>query len=293
METIKLDIDSLRDMAILYATKYGLNLVLAILIFFVGKWLAARLTMLVKAMMKKAKIDPTLIGFAGHVINAALLVFVVIAALSQLGIETTSMAAALAAAGLAVGLALQGSLSNLAAGVMIILFRPFKVGDYVNAAGTEGQVEEISIFTTNFTTPDNKHVIVPNNEITSGIITNFTMRKQRRIDMVIGVSYSDDLAQTRKVIAKVLTSDPRVLKNPEYVIGVAELADSSVNFVVRPWVKTEDYWPARFDLLENIKVALDKAGITIPFPQRDLHIIDGGFTKDDKPKKSKPSTKAA
>lgn len=280
---MELDINSIGDLVMLY----GMKVVFALLIFVVGKWAARRITNFSKSMMRRAHVDDTLIGFAGHVIYAGLLIFVVIAALSKLGIETTSLAAALAAAGLAVGLALQGSLSNLAAGVMIILFRPFKVGDYVEAGGTAGKVEEISIFTTSFNTPDNKHVIVPNNEITAGIITNYSAKKERRIDLVIGVGYGDDLAKTKKVLMKVVESEKRVLKNPEPVVAVAELADSSVNFVVRPWVKTDEYWDVRFDLMQAIKTTLDKEGISIPFPQRDVHIIEA----DQEPKKQVKSAK--
>lgn len=253
-------------------TLYGLRLVYAVAIFFVGKWIAHRIAKIARAMMKRARIEETLVSFAEHVIYAALLVFVVIAALSQLGIETTSMAAALAAAGLAVGLALQGSLSNLAAGVMIILFRPFKVGDYVEAGGTGGTVEDISIFTTSFKTPDNKHVIVPNNEITAKIITNYSAKKERRIDLVISVSYGDDLAKVKKILTRIVDAHEKVLEKPEPVVAVLELAASSVDFAVRPWVKTIDYWDVRFDLLETIKNTFDKEGITLPFPQYDLNV---------------------
>lgn len=255
-------------------TLYGLRVLYAVLIFFVGKWVAGKVSRLICSMMKRARVDETLISFAKHVIYAALLVFVVIAALSQLGIETTSLAAALAAAGLAVGLALQGSLSNLAAGVMIILFRPFRVGDYVEAGGTGGTVEDISIFTTSFKTPDNKHVIVPNNEITAKIITNYSAKSERRLDMVIGVSYNDDLLKVKNILTKILEEEPLVLKEPKAVVAVLALADSSVNFAVRPWVKTVDYWDAHFALHEKIKTTLDAEGISIPFPQREIHVYE-------------------
>ncbi|MDB2682792.1 mechanosensitive ion channel [Alphaproteobacteria bacterium] len=285
-----LDLAAIQKMALVLATEYGINILMALATFFIGKWVAKRIVTILEKLMLKSKLDVTLVKFADDVIYALLLIIIVIAALNQLGVDTTHLAAMLAAAGLAIGLALQGSLSNLAAGVMIILFRPFKVNDYVQAGGTEGKVEEISIFTTNFVTPDNKQVIVPNNEITAGVITNFTTKKQRRVDLVIGVSYDDDLAQTRKVIAKVITAESRILKDPETRIAVSNLGESSVDFVVRPWVKTDDYWDVKFDLIENIKVALDKAGITIPYPQRDLHIIEGTAPASEKPKKSEKKT---
>lgn len=285
---MQFDIDSIGQLIMVY----GLKIVIAVAIFMVGKFLVKKITGVLKTLMRKSKIEETLVGFFGHIINAALLAFVVIAALNQLGIETTSIAAVLAAAGLAVGLALQGSLSNLAAGVMIILFRPFKVGDYIEAGGTEGSVEEISIFTTNFVTTDNKHVIVPNNEITSGIITNFSAKKQRRIDLTIGVGYGDDLKKAKTVLSKILEKDDRVLAKPAPSVVVAELGDSSVNFYVRPWVKTTQYWDTRFALIEAIKLGLDKEGISIPFPQRDLHIIEGNPAPIAKktPAKSKIAT---
>lgn len=284
---MEIDIDTIREIALLWSG----NIFFAILIFFIGKWAAKRISRVCKTIMRKSRMDETLIGFFGHVINAAVLGFVIIAALNKLGIETTSLAAVVAAAGLAIGLSLQGSLSNLAAGIMIIIFRPFRVGDYVEAGGTNGLVEEISIFTTNFTTPDNKHVIVPNNEITSGVITNYSAKPVRRIDLVIGVSYDDDLKKTREIIKQVIESDNTILEEPAVQIAVSELAESSVNFVVRPWVKTENYWSTRFDLIENIKIALDNAGITIPYPQRDLHIIDGDKVQKNTDKTSQSKNK--
>lgn len=257
-----------------YISLYGVKIVAALAIFFVGKWVAKRLVGFLKKLMLKGNIDPTLVGFAGNIMFALAMTVIVIASLSQLGVETTSLAAILAAAGLAIGLALQGSLSNLAAGVMIILFRPFKNGDYIEAGGTSGVVEEISIFTTMMKTPDNKQVIVPNAQITDGNIINYSAKPTRRIDLVIGVSYSDDLKKVKKSLEKILEKEDRVLKDPEYTIAVAELGDSSVNFVVRPWVKSEEYWPTRFALIETIKTTFDKEGISIPFPQRDVHVID-------------------
>jgi len=270
-----LDTEALVQNTTEFVSLYGLKVLAAIAIFIIGKWVAKKLVNVAKKLMLKAKIDETLVSFMGNILFGLTLAFVVIAALSQLGVETTSLAAIIAAAGLAVGLALQGSLSNLAAGVMIILFRPFKIGDFVEAGGTAGTIEEISIFTTIFRTPDNKQVIVPNNAITDGIITNVSAKPERRVDLVIGVGYDDDLSKVKSVLKKVVSADKRVLKDKDITIAVSELADSSVNLVVRPWVKTEDYWGVYFDLTETIKTTFDKEGISIPYPQRDLHIVSG------------------
>lgn len=271
-------------------TFYGLKLILAFVIFFVGKWVAHRAVNIVKSLMTKAKVDATLVTFTGNMLFGAAMAFVVIAVLNQVGVETTSLAAVIAAAGLAVGLALQGSLSNFAAGIMIIMFRPFQNGDYVEVNGVEGKVESISLFTTNLATTDNKQVIVPNGSITDGVIVNYSKKPKRRIDLVIGVGYDDDLAKTQKVLADVLSKEKRVLDKPEPQIAVCELADSSVNFVVRPWVKTAEYWDVRFALLQAIKVRLDKEGISIPFPQRDVHVFNEAPAA---PVKKAPAKKAA
>ncbi|MGB1077300.1 MAG: mechanosensitive ion channel family protein [Bdellovibrionales bacterium] len=263
------------EMLMTYATEYGFKVLFAILIFVIGKRVAKICVSVAKKMMVRAKVDETLSIFIGNILYGLAMAFVAIAALSKLGVDTTSLAAILAAAGLAIGLALQGSLSNFASGVLIILFRPFKIGDVVNVSGVIGKVEAISIFTTELSTADNQLVIIPNGNITSDNITNITAKPTRRIDLVIGVGYDDDLKKVKKVLTKIVEGNELVLKDPEPTIAVLELADSSVNFVVRPWVKTEDYWPVRFDLMETIKTTLDKEGITIPYPQRDLHIIDG------------------
>ena len=258
---------------------YGMKVLLAVAIFIIGKWLAKKAVAVVKHMMEKAKVDKTLVSFSGNVLYGLILAFIVIAALSQLGIETTSLAAIMAAAGLAVGMALKDSLGSLAAGVMIILFRPFKIGDFIEAGGTMGVVEDITIFTTMMKTGDNKAVIVPNANITGGNITNYSAKDTRRIDLVVGVSYGDDLSKVKKVLNKIVSSEERILKDPEPVIAVSELADSSVNLVVRPWVKSGDYWPVYFALQETIKTTFDKEGISIPFPQQDLHIVSGDAKK--------------
>lgn len=255
-------------------TTFGLKVVAAIAILIIGRWIARGLTSLTRRAMEKGKVDTMLARFIGNLVYAALLTFVVLAAINQLGVQTTSFIAIIGAAGLAIGLALQGSLANLAAGVLIILFRPYKVGDYVEGGGVAGTVEEVQIFTTVLKTPDNKTVIVPNGQVMGGTITNFSARAERRIDLVVGVGYDADLDKTRQVLVDLLNGDPRILPEPAAVIGVVELAESSVNFVVRPWVKTADYWAVYFDLNERIKKRFDGEGITIPFPQRDVHLYE-------------------
>lgn len=257
-----------------FATFYGLKIIAAILIFIIGRWLAKMIKNLIVKVMKKGEVDATLTSFVGHLTYVALLTLVVIAALNQIGVQTTSFVAIIGAAGLAVGLALQGSLSNFAAGVLMILFRPFKVGDYIEAGGTAGTVEEIQIFSTILTTPDNKVIIVPNAKITGDNIVNYSAKDTRRMDLVFGVGYGDDLQKVKDILQDILQNDPRVLKVPEPMVGVLELADSSVNFAVRPWVKSEDYWPLFFDLKETIKKRFDAEGISIPFPQQDVHLYE-------------------
>jgi small conductance mechanosensitive channel len=224
--------------------------------------------------MEKREVDPTLTKFVTNLIYFALLTFVIVAALGMLGIQTTSFIAVLGAAGLAVGLALQGSLSNFAAGVLMIIFRPFKVGDLIEAAGATGVVEEVQIFTTQLLTPDNKTIIIPNAQITSDTITNYTTKGTRRADMVIGIGYEDDIDKARAIISDVLSQDERILKEPATQIAVSELADSSVNFTVRPWVKAQDYWGVIFDATETIKKRFDAEEISIPYPQRDVHVYE-------------------
>ena len=256
-----------------WLAEYGLKVVAAILIFVIGRWVARWLTRIMGRLMAKGNVDPTLARFAERGVFILLMVVVIMAALDRIGVQTTSLVAVLGAAGLAVGLALQGSLANFAAGVLIIMFRPFKIGDYIEAGGTAGIVEAISIFTTNLKTPDNRAVIVPNSAVTGGTITNYSANETRRLDMVFGVSYSDDLRLARSIIERVVTADPRVLQDPKPTIAVGELGASSVDFVVRPWVKGSDYWAVKFDLLEKIKVELEAGGCSIPFPQRDVHLF--------------------
>ena len=269
LDVSKIDIPALIDT---YVIPWGLNIIFAVVIFIVGKWLVGVITRLVKKLMTKAHVDAILVNFIGSIISSVLLLFVVIAALDQLGVNTTSLIALIGAAGLAIGLALQGSLQNLASGVMLIVFRPFKDGDFVEAGGTMGVVEEIGIFTTKMRTGDNKEVIVPNGQIFGGIITNYSKRETRRVDMVFGIGYGDDIRKAKDVITSIIEADERILKDPAPLVAVGELADSSVNFNVRPWVKSADYWSVYFDLNEKIKNAFDDNGISIPFPQMDVYL---------------------
>jgi small conductance mechanosensitive channel len=255
-----------------YVIPWGINIILALAVFVIGRWLANMIVRGVKRLMKKANMDKALIGFLSSILNAVLLVVVVIAALEQLGVNTTSVLAVFAAAGLAVGLALKDSLSNFSAGVMLIIFKPFKVGDFVEAAGISGVVEVIRIFNTQLRTGDNREIIVPNSQIYSGIITNFSVREQRRIDLVIGIGYEDDIRSAKQILEEILQGEERVLKDPAPVILVSELGESSVDLAVRPWVNSADYWDVRSDLLETIKREFDAKGISIPYPQRDVHL---------------------
>ncbi len=252
--------------------EFGINLIAAIAIFYIGKWIANAMVNGLRTLMQKSDVDDTLEAFVCNLVRMALLVVVAIAAIGQLGVETTSLLAVMGAAGLAVGLALQGSLSNFASGVLIVLFRPYKVGDWVEAAGISGAVEEVQILVTVMKTGDNKKIIVPNSQIMGSIITNYSANETRRVDLTIGVSYDDDLDKVRKELQALVDADDRILKDPAVTIAVSGLGDSSVDFAVRPWVKTSDYWGVYFDLTENIKKRFDEVGISFPFPQQDVHL---------------------
>ena len=254
------------------ALEFGVNLVTAIVIFYVGRLAVRLITRGIHKVMTSQEVDKTLVSFVTNLVSMILLVIVVIAAVSALGIQTTSFIAILGAAGLAVGLALQGSLSNFASGVLIIIFRPYKVGDFIEGAGIAGVVVDVQILTTILKTGDNKQIIVPNSQIMGGIITNYSANETRRVDMVVGVSYEDDLDKVRGTIEELIAADDRILDDPAPTIAVSELADSSVNFVVRPWVNTPDYWGVMFDLTEAIKKRFDQDGISFPFPQQDVHL---------------------
>ncbi len=261
------------DAVMAWFSLYSIKIIGAVLIFIIGKWLARRIANLFAKLMAKNNVDQAVVGFLTNLSYYALLVVVIIAALGKLGINTTSFLAIVGAAGLAIGLALKDSLSNFAAGVMLVMFRPFTVGDVVSAAGITAKVEKITIFNTQFCTADNQLIIVPNNKILSDNITNINAKATRRIDLVVGISYSDDMTQTKEILEGLAKQDDRVLDDPAVTVAVSELADSSVNLVFRPWVKTEDYWGVRFDLTEKIKTSLDEAGISIPFPQQDVHLF--------------------
>jgi len=241
-------------------------------IFLVGKFVVRLVVSAIAKLMQKQEVDKTLETFICNLVRTALMVVVVIAAIGAIGIETTSFIAIFGAAGLAVGLALQGSLSNFASGVLIVLFRPYRVGDWIEAAGISGSVEQVQILTTILKTGDNKQIIVPNSQIMDSIITNYSANDTRRVDMVVGVSYSDDIDKVRETIMELIAADDRILAEPAPRIAVSQLADSSVNFIVRPWVKTSEYWDVLFDLTEAVKKRFDKEGISIPFPQQDVHL---------------------
>jgi small conductance mechanosensitive channel len=254
------------------AADWAIQIGIAIAIFVVGKIIARMIASLVRKGMQRAGSDAMLVGFVGNVAYGILLVAVVLAAVDSLGVNVTSLMAIVGAAGLAIGLALKDSLANFAAGVMIIIFRPFKIGDYINAAGTAGSVDEIGLFATIMHTPDNQRIIVPNSGIIGGNITNVSALPTRRVDLVFGIGYDDNIGQARDIIKLVIDADERILKDPEAAIVVGELGDSSVNINVRPWVNSADYWAVRSNLLETIKVRFDEAGVSIPYPQQDVHM---------------------
>lgn len=261
------------DLVVEYGSLYGVKLIVALIIFLIGKRVARGITNLAVKAMKKGDIDNELIGFLESLIYWGLFVIVVIAALGQVGIQTASFIAILGAAGLAVGLALQGSLSNFAAGVLILILRPFNVSDFVDVAGTAGTVTRINIFTTELLTGDNKKIIIPNSRVLDSNIINFSSTGTRRVDMIFGVSYDDDIEQVKAILQSIVDEDDRILSEPSVRIALSELADSSVKFVVRPWVNSADYWNVLFDFNAAVKKRFDAEGISIPFPQRDVHII--------------------
>ena len=264
--------EGMLNTAIEWASNYGLKVLVAIVIFVIGRFVIGIITGIVKRVMKKSKTDETLTKFFVSLIKTALLLILFIVVLNQLGIQTTSFIAIIGAIGLAIGFALQGSLANFASGVLLIAFRPFKAGDFVEAGGTLGVVEEISMFSTIMKTPDNKKIIVPNSNITGGNIVNYSAKDTRRVDLVFGIGYDDDIKKAKQILEKLLSEDERILKDPAPVVAVSELADSSVNFVVRPWVKSDDYWAVLWDLTEKVKLTFDAENISIPFPQQDVHM---------------------
>jgi small conductance mechanosensitive channel len=260
------------SMMSVYVIPWAIKIALALLIFVIGRKVVDAIVGVAQKVMRRQEMDEILVRFISSIIKWLLLLFVIIAALSQLGVDTTSLIALLGAAGLAVGLALQSSLSNFAAGVMLIIFRPFTKGDFVEAGGATGVVEAISIFTTKLTTPDNKEVIVPNSSVFSNNITNFSAKPTRRVDMVFGISYDDDIRKAKELLEQIIADDDRVLAEPAPVVALGELGDSSVNFLVRPWVNAADYWGVLWDTNEQVKLRFDAEGISIPFPQMDVHL---------------------
>ncbi|NDV18022.1 mechanosensitive ion channel [Pseudodesulfovibrio sp. JC047] len=271
-----INLQALIDTGMYYLTTYGARIIVALVVFLIGRMIAKTIANFTRKIIMKAHVDETLGMFLRNIIYYVLLAAVVIAALGQAGINVTSFLAVLGAAGLAVGLALKDSLSNFAAGVIIILLKFFKQGDYVTVGGESGVVTAVNIFNTVLTTPDNKVITVPNSAVLGGTITNVTANPTRRVDMIFGIGYSDDVLKAKTILKRILDEDPRVLDDPAPQVEVSELADSSVNFVVRPWCKTADYWGVYFGVTEKVKLIFDQEGISIPFPQQDvyLHPVD-------------------
>ncbi|EPC00961.1 hypothetical protein L861_15500 [Litchfieldella anticariensis FP35 = DSM 16096] len=257
-------------------TSLALNLIAAIAIFIIGRWVAKLLHGVALKGMQRSNLEPLLVKFLGNILYALLLIFVVLAAISRIGIQTASLIAVIGAAGLAVGFALQGSLANFAAGVMVIIFRPYKIGDYVEAGGVAGMIEDVQIFTTELKTADNRKIMVPNGQMMAGAITNYSAHDTRRVDLVVSVGYEDDIDTVRRVLEEVIAEDERVLESPAPNIRMNAMADSSIDWIVRPWVNAVDYWDVYWDLTEKIKRRFDQEGISIPFPQRDVHIYHHG-----------------
>ena len=260
------------DSLIEIGSSISISLLMALAILIIGRQLVKLILRLITVALEKSNVEDTVRIFVTNLLNTLLMILVFIAAINQLGIETTSIIAVLGAAGLAIGLALQGSLSNFAAGILIVIYRPYKVGDYIEAGNYAGTVKDIQIFSTVLKTPDNKIVVVPNGSIMNGSIVNYSDQDTRRIDLIIGCSYEDDIDKVRSVLEDILKKEKRVLKDPKPQIAVTALADSSVNFIFRPWVKRTDYLPVYYSLLEEVKKRFDKEGISIPYPQSDVHI---------------------
>lgn len=259
------------DLAIIYVSEYGLKVLAALIIFIVGKWAITKITKLIKNAMQKANVDKTLVEFADSLIYFLLLAVVVLASLNALGVNTTSFIAIVGAAGLAIALALQGSFSNIGAAVLIIFFRPFKVGDFVEAGGATGTVEDVNLFSTTISPLDNRTIIVPNSKIIGGNITNFSKKAQRRVDHVFSIGYGDDLKLAKETLMEMMVNDERILKEPAPFVAVSELGDSSVNLIIRSWVNSADFWNVHFEQIEHVKLTFDAKGISIPFPQMDVH----------------------
>jgi len=270
----QLDVNAMLDMATSLGTEFGIKLLTAAAIFIIGRIAVNFIVSAVRKTLARTKMEETLERFLCNILNAVLMVALVIAAVSALGVETTSLLAILGAAGLAIGLALQGSLSNFASGVLIVAFRPYKVGDFIDAGGVAGTVEEVQIFTTALKTPDNKKIIVPNSQIMNGTITNVSAYPSRRVDLVVGCGYGDDIDKVYSVLNDIVSNHPLVLQDPAPGIALNTLGDSSVNFNVRPWCNSGDYWTVYNEITEQVKRRFDKEGLNIPFPQRDVHVYN-------------------
>lgn len=263
------------DLILQYGTEYGIKILGSLLIFLIGRWISGQIVLLIKKGMGKARVDETLISFVANGTYVALIVVIVVAAIGNLGVETTSFIAVFGAAGLAVGLALKDTLSNVGAAILIIFFKPFKVGDYIEASGVQGIVQAMNLFSTTLTTVDNRSIIIPNGALIAGNIINYTSNNQRRIDMVFDIDYKDDLKLSKEVVLNVLLAHPKILKEPAPVVVVGALADNSVQLYARPWVDALEYWDIKFEITESVKLEFDKHNISIPFPQMDLHVRRG------------------
>ncbi|USZ50903.1 mechanosensitive ion channel family protein [Halomonas sp. DN3] len=268
----KLDVEALIEFASTTGLQFLINLVAAAAIFIIGRWVAKAVHRVVVKGMQRADVEPLLVKFLGNILYALLLTFVILAAISRIGIQTASLIAVIGAAGLAVGLALQGSLANFAAGVMVIIFRPYRIGDYVEAGGVSGTVEDVQIISTELSTPDNRKIIVPNGQMMSGAVVNYSAHATRRVDLTVGVGYDDDIDTVRRVLESVVADDPRVLSEPAPNIRMNAMGDSAITWIVRPWVQASDYWDVYWEMTEEIKRRFDREGISIPFPQRDVHL---------------------
>jgi len=272
IQTATQEVSKYTDIAILYASEYGLKIIAAIFIFILGKWAVKKVTTVAKKLMHKAKVDKTLVEFGTSLLSFVLMLMVVLASLNSLGVNTTSFIAVFGAAGLAIGLALQGSLANIGAAVLIIVFRPFKVGDFIEAAGAAGTVKDVNLFSTILTPADNRTIIVPNSAIIGGNIVNFSHQKERRVDLTFGIGYDDDLKLAKETLMELMQADERILKEPAPFVAVSALGDSSVNLVCRAWVETANYWSVFFSMTEHVKLTFDEKGISIPYPQMDVHM---------------------
>ena len=267
-------IEHLERLAHQYLVPFGINLLIAIFVYFIGRSIARLIIRVLDRLAERSNVDESLRKFVLDLVYGVLMAIVVITALERLGVKTTAAIAILGALGLAIGFALQGSLGNFASGVLIITFKPYKIGDLVEIAGHTGVVDDIKVFNTVLRSPDNIQILVPNGQVTSGTIKNMSTRGIRRVDIVFGIGYDDDIKKAKEMIEKVLSEDSRILAEPAYQVAVSNLGESSVDLVVRPWVKVEDYWGVRFHTLERLKIEADAAGISIPYPQRDVHLFE-------------------